>query len=160
MLLTLLVPAAAAIPAEAAATVGTSPICIGSMTLTFSTPLTAIPSTPTIMVSGSATCSGVSNISVSWTNVAPVSGLAVSCEEIVALGSGTLTTPSSNPSVIMLGAGPTLAQTWIFLDTSGADLAAVGVFAWTDTTALTNCLTGRGTISSMTVWGALVLVAR
>ena len=149
--------------AHATTMVNATPLCTGSVTLTFSPPLTRIPGPVAIGVSGSGSCTDPGlpmSTSISWQSTTTLAGQVTSCEDIVASGPGTVTVGSLMTNVFMVMAGPTPVQFSIYIDTSGLALLAVGVFTWTDTTALVNCLTGTSTISSMTLWGAMVVVTR
>lgn len=132
------------------------------MTLTFRTPLTRIPGPVAFGVTGSGACSDPGlpmSTSISWQSTTDLMGPVTSCEDIAAIGAGTFTVGGTTTNVSMITAGPTVVQFSIYIDT-GLTLLAVGVFTWTDTTALVNCLTGTSTISSMTLWGAMVVVTR
>ena len=152
----LLVMVANAVPAQAVNSVGTSPICIGSMTLSFSPPVTAIPNATTaVSVSGgTATCRGLSNPTVTWSTQFAMTGIEVSCEEIVALGSVSF----NGTTVTALVAGPTPVQSWTFVDTANRSVFSTGVFAWTDTNSLVNCLSGVPITSMNLSVGVFVLV--
>ncbi len=140
-----------------AALVGpTTGVCTGTMTLTFSvSPLTAIPGAKSFSVTGGGTCTGLGSGSVTWSSNAAMSSLETSCEEIVGVGGGSVIFQGTNTTVTMVVVGATAASTWTASDLVGASLDATGVFTWTNTTEIDNCLSG-GT-ATVTLWGAFAV---
>ena len=96
---------------------------------------------------------------MSWSTPAslPQPSVTASCEAIAIVASGTFTASTGGKTVTMAGLGPSAAQAWAFVGSPTGGVVAAGVFTWTDTTEITNCLTGSGT-STMTLWGAIAVV--
>jgi hypothetical protein len=88
-----------------------------------------------------------------------VTSVDATCGGIVAQGSGSFTPPgTTGRPVSIIAAGPTAAESWTFMDSTGANqLEASGAFAWTNTGEIQNCL-GGGTLT-VTLAGSLVVVA-
>jgi len=127
------------------------------MTLKFTAAITPIPTTTTVTVTGSAACS-LGTTSVSWAIPFPAT-VTADCEAVVIDAPGTFTTPSTGQTTVtVLAAGPSAVQSWTFIGSGLASVVATGVFTWTDTTEITNCLSGSPLATTMTLWGAIAVV--
>ena len=131
-------------------------VCTGTMALTFSPALNRFPTTLSVGVSAlNLGCTGVGG-PFSLTSSA-LTGTAASCAGMTASGIGTVNYGTSNgtATIEMVGVGP--AQVWVGVDLSDV-IAAAGVFTWTNTTEIGNCLGPNGT-TTMTLWGSFVAAA-
>ena len=152
----LVASSATVLPAQALTTASNTTYCSGTMTLTFTTPLTIFPAARNFSLSGSGTCAGLSSGPASWSSLG-MTATDATCEAIAAQGGGTFTVPTESPSVSMTVAGPTAVESWTFLDSGGMNtLQASGVFAWENLAQIQSCL-GSGTLS-VTLNGSFVVV--
>jgi hypothetical protein len=147
---------------KASAVVTSTTDCVGTMTVTFSPALTPTPSASIngITLSGSGTCTGLSNGSGSWGGTATAQPGTSCAGPVVAangIGSITLPSPTGNVAVIFAGGGATAAQTWAFTSGTDGKLVAVGFFVASPATQITSCITS-GSATSFTMTGALVAV--
>jgi hypothetical protein len=135
--------------------------CTGTMTLTFGSPVTEIPSLSGkgFGIHGDATCPAGRQTSISWDG-AGVAVQGTNCDVFLTANvaaTGTFNVAGYNPPVLYEGAGPTSVQTWVMVDMTGLQLIAVGEFAWLNTAEQLACSRGLGT-NTMTLTGALVVV--
>lgn len=156
-----LVTPTAAQPVHASVT--NTAVCIGWMDLSFSPGfLNAVPASKVFTVSGGGTCSGLGSGPISWsTGASGITGILVSCADMLATGTGTVTFQSVTTNVNIVLAGSTAAVTLAMADNSGNNaLQASGVFAWDTPSEITACLTTSSTSGTQTVSlrGALVVV--
>lgn len=156
----LLVSSFAGFPTRAAAAASSTSVCIGTMNLTFTSPVTKLVSAPSFTLNGNGNCAGLGPMAITWTSSGMIS-LDATCEDIVATGQGSVSW--GNTTVTMALAGPMAAPTWTAVDPNSLALVASGAFVWLDagnpdttTTQITNCLSGGTT--AVTLTGAFVIV--
>lgn len=149
---------ASAVPAVPALAVmaTNAAICTGTMTITFSTLLTATPQPRAVGVTGSASCIGPGGGTVTW-SVAQSQPLTLTgCASLAGSVPGTITPPTGQMAGTMTFAGPAASVAWAFQDASGTNVIASGVFAWDTPSQVAAC---PGGISTMTLHGAFALAA-
>jgi hypothetical protein len=147
---------------SASAAVTSTMVCIGTMTVTYSTPITPTPSISAngITLNGSGTCTGLSNGAGSWTGTATAAaGTSCTGAVVATNGSGLITPPlpATPIGVTFAGGGTTAVQTWVFSSGLDGKLVAVGGFVVFPPTQISDCITS-GSASSITMTGALVVV--
>jgi hypothetical protein len=150
-------------PLSVSAVATSSTLCIGTMTVTFTTAITPTPSVVAnrISLSGGGTCTGLSNGAGSWSGSATAQAGTSCAGPVIAIdGSGSITLPSptGTVAVIFAGGGTTAAQTWVFSSGLDGKLVAVGGFVAFPATQISDCIS-NGSASSITMTGALVVIA-
>lgn len=139
---------------------GAAGVCPGSMALSFSPGLTAVPAarTFTVPTTTTFTCTGLPVTSSFTVSALTMNSASASCAGMVATGVGTMSFGTSSATVTMLMVGISPLQVWIGIDLSGNfAITASGVFTWTNTGEIESCL--LGSTSTMTLWGAFAVAA-
>jgi hypothetical protein len=150
--------AAPALTASATDLAGNSAVCTVTMTLMFTPSLAPAPGAVGFSVTGGGTCIGPGGgtLSLSASGTA-LEGLAADCGVVALTGSGMLTLPFEQPSVVLDIAGPTLAQSWTLLQSNSTQVIATGTMAWDSPSEIEAC--AKGGTTAMTVTGVLAVAA-
>lgn len=148
-----------------ALTGGSSTVCEGAVTVSYSPGLTAVPAPGAVAVTlNSATLPCIGPATQSVTVAAAGSDpIGASCAgPLAAVGSGSLSTTTLSPTTVeWIALGTPVAQSWAFSDAVNTPplVEAWGAAAWTmDGAGITSCSTTQA-ITAVTLTAVLVIVA-